>query len=541
MRLGLLLDEPLIPWWIAPAITAAAEQALAHVALVVLRRDAATTAPRPSRPRLWWKNRHGLGYALLDRLDRRRVRKDRLPASLAIQELRPPVAVLEVQPETTRFSDRLSEVDVAAIRGHELDVLIRLGFRILRGPILDAARHGTWSFHHGDNRVYRGGPPGVWEVLEDRTESGVTLQRLTEELDGGQVLARLVCATHRFSFERNLRRLLARSPTMLLGSLQRLHRGDDPVQSSAADEAWDSYDRPLYRVPTNRQLFGYLPRLASRYLAQRRRTAGKRLQWSLGWHYAASPEPDTPSGVFHRYREIRPPKDRFWADPFVVREGERRWMFFEELRYAEGRGEVAVWEMGPSGPIGAPRLALQRPYHLSYPQVFSHGGRWYMLPETADERRVELYRAERFPDEWGLHSTLLTDIAAADATLLDHEGRWYLLASVADELHAFVAGQPLGPFLPHPANPLVTDIRWSRMAGRCFRSGGRLYRPSQCGAPHYGAGLAISEVLELTPSRYRERVVHRITPAWDSSLLGMHTLNAAGGLSVVDFLRLARR
>ena len=35
----------------------------------------------------------------------------------------------------------------------------------LRGEI---ARHGVWSYHHGDNRFYRGGPPGFWEVMEDQ-------------------------------------------------------------------------------------------------------------------------------------------------------------------------------------------------------------------------------------------------------------------------------------------------------------------------------------------------------------------------------------
>ncbi len=43
------------------------------------------------------------------------------------------------------------------------DVLIRCGKGILRGDILYAARHGILSFHHADNRINRGGPPGFWE------------------------------------------------------------------------------------------------------------------------------------------------------------------------------------------------------------------------------------------------------------------------------------------------------------------------------------------------------------------------------------------
>ncbi|HTL04663.1 MAG TPA: hypothetical protein VL241_02885 [Gemmatimonadales bacterium] len=540
LRVGLLLDEPMLPWWIAPAIVGAERDGLIRVVLIGVRRDPEAGAPRPSRLRLWWRHRSVLGYALLDRLDRRRARREPLPPDLPIAQLAG-ARVLELVPETTRFSDRLREPDVATIQEERLDLLLRIGFRILRGPVLRAARHGVWSFHHGDNRLYRGGPPGVWEVLDDRPESGVTLQCLTEELDGGQVLARSNGATQRFSFERNFRGLLRRSSAMLLASLARLHRGDDPAQLSAADSGWDGYARPLYRTPTNGLLLRRLPWLALRYLRQRARTLGRELQWSLAWHYVERAEPSAPAGTLHRYREITPPRDRYWADPFVVAHDGRRWMFFEELRYAEPRGEIAVWEMGPGGPIGAPRIVLRRPYHLSYPQVFRYQDRWYMVPETAEEGRVELYQSEQFPDQWSSPTTLIPGLPAKDATLLEHHGHWYLFASLEDELHAFVAATPLGPFARHPANPLVSDARWERMAGKFFHSGGRLYRPAQCGVPAYGAGLAVSEVLLLTPTEYREAVRHRLQPEWDPALLGMHTLNAAGGLSVVDLLRLVRR
>jgi hypothetical protein len=539
LRVGLLLDEPKLPWWIAPALTAARERGIATIALAVIRRPPLERDPAP-RPVRWWRNRKVLGYALTERLDRWRQRQ-LTPADLGLEVMGNP-RTLEVEPSVTRFSDSLSDADVEQLRRSELDLLIRLGFRILRGPVLAAARHGTWSFHHGDNRRYRGGPPAVWEVLEDREESGITLQRLTEELDGGVVLARTICATERFSFARNRHNLLRHSAPMLLASLERLQRGADPVQPSAAeDPSWQGYGARVYRMPTNRELAHLLPRLGLRYLAHRLRSAGRKLQWSLAWHWADGTEPETPHGVLYRYHEIRPPKDRFWADPFVVRDAGRWWMFFEELRDRDPRGEIGVWEMGQGGPLGEPRIVLRRPYHLSYPQVFRHEGLWYMLPETALERRIELYVAERFPEGWRLHSTLLEGIEAVDATLLSHGGHWYLFASKQDELHAFTASRPFGPFIPHPANPLVSDIRSARMAGRFFHSGGRLYRPAQRGTPFYGAGLSVSEVLELSPSCYRERVVHRLEPGWDRGLLGVHTLNAADGLSVIDLLRLVRR
>ena len=78
------------------------------------------------------------------------------------------------------------------------------------------------------------------------------------------------------------------------------------------------------------------------------------------------------------------------------------------------------------------------------------------------------------------------------------------------------------------------------MAGRFFRHGDRMFRPAQQCAPYYGYGVCLHEVLELTPTSHRERVVSRLRPRWRPDLLGMHTLNAAQGLSVIDLLRLER-
>jgi methionyl-tRNA formyltransferase len=109
-----------------------------------------------------------------------------------------------VDPITTRFVHRFPDDAIEQIREKKLDVLIRFGFNILRGEILTAARYGVWSYHHGDNDYYRGGPAYFWEVLEGNPVSGATLQVLTEELDAGTVLYKGLFATHAgFSQVRN--------------------------------------------------------------------------------------------------------------------------------------------------------------------------------------------------------------------------------------------------------------------------------------------------------------------------------------------------
>lgn len=70
----------------------------------------------------------------------------------------------------------------------ECDVVIRFGFGLIRGAILDAPEYGVVSFHPADIRRYRGmGPPAIFH--DGRSIVGVTLQRLDESIDGGEIVA----------------------------------------------------------------------------------------------------------------------------------------------------------------------------------------------------------------------------------------------------------------------------------------------------------------------------------------------------------------
>ena len=59
---------------------------------------------------------------------------------------------------------------------------MRGGSGILKGEILRSSKFGIISFHHGDNRFYKG-KPSAWEVKEKNLKSGFTIQILNEKLD----------------------------------------------------------------------------------------------------------------------------------------------------------------------------------------------------------------------------------------------------------------------------------------------------------------------------------------------------------------------
>lgn len=70
----------------------------------------------------------------------------------------------------------------------ETDVVVRFGFGLLTGRILEEPAYGTLSFHPADVRRYRGLGPSQ-NFLAGDDEAGATLQRLSDEIDGGEIVA----------------------------------------------------------------------------------------------------------------------------------------------------------------------------------------------------------------------------------------------------------------------------------------------------------------------------------------------------------------
>lgn len=241
------------------------------------------------------------------------------------------------------------------------------------------------------------------------------------------------------------------------------------------------------------------------------------------------------------FHPLVPDKDRYWGDPFILAKGDRYYVFIEEKLYATGLGRIACLALDRDGRLLTNQVVLERPYHLSYPFIFELHGELFMMPETAGNRSVEIYRCTHFPDHWEFVKTLMKDIYAVDATLVEHEARYWLFANVKakggtslDALHLFYADSPLAEeWTPHPRNPVVKDIRSARPAGRIFIQDGKLIRPSQDSSRRYGYALSFNHILKLDENDYAETAVSDFRPP-GGRMLATHTFNQAGGLTVID-------
>ncbi|NUQ11006.1 MAG: hypothetical protein HUU26_01595 [Gemmatimonadaceae bacterium] len=540
LRLGLLLDTLAQPAWVERALRRVIETGRAEFVLVV--RNAAPAGPR-RRLLAWWRGADQLLYGLFQRLDRARGLEPDPFAPVDLSAMLRGVPVIDVSPRQSRVSDVIEEADLERIRRERPDVLVRLGFRILRGGILNAAPHGVWSYHHGDNHRYRGGPPAFWEVIEGNPVTGTLLQRLTEWLDDGEVLYRSWGATNLHSVARTQGEIYWKSSEFLARAVLRLAEGRDEA-SAPRDPV--PYGHRLYVAPRNREMAAGMARLLGRRVRSKWASLTTHDQWFLAFRRRADLAPSNrePDLAPFRFTPIYPPRDRYWADPFPMRAGGADYVLFEDYPYATRRGVIAALELGAGGPVGSPQVILERDYHLSYPFVFEWKGVTFLMPETADAHRLEVYRATRPPMEWTLEAVPIEGVRVADATLAEIGGRWWMFtnqavpgASFWDELFLYHGPTPLGPWTPHRRNPIVSDVRRARPAGGLFQRGGHWYRPSQDCSARYGGAVNIHRIVRLDESSYEECTVGRLLPDWRPGLHGVHTVNALGGLTVLDALR----
>jgi hypothetical protein len=171
-----------------------------------------------------------------------------------------------------------------------------------------------------------------------------------------------------------------------------------------------------------------------------------------------------------------------------------------------------------------------------------------MIPETASQRQIELYRCVNFPAQWKLERVILPAVQALDPTPALLFGRWWLFANMpaygagtSDELHLFYADSPLGPWTPHRDNPIKSDVRSARPAGRIFENHGQFYRPAQDCSKRYGSAVSINRILQLTPETYEEVEMGKVGPNWGRNVEGVHTFNVAGNITAIDCLLRRRK
>ena len=454
------------------------------------------------------------------------------------------IPILKTTPINAEQTACFSAGDLDRIGTFRLDVLFPLALRELRGDIATAAKYGVWFFSSADYESEQGAPPGFWEVYFGWPSSAMVLRTLNNDSRPRRVLARSVSATNRFSVKLNRSSVYWKMSSILPRELEHLHRVGERTFFDLVERknGHSILDAPHFLgAPTNVQMAVHIVRNLRHRV---RDLLGRNLtvpQWILSCHFG-----EGLSTAVSQFQKIVPPKDRYWADPNVVRRHDKYYVFVEEHMFDSPKAHISVLEIDRCGRYNDSIKVLERDYHLSYPFVVEHDGDLFMVPESSENRTIELYRCVEFPEKWTFVRNLIEDITAVDPTLLYHEGKWWLFANVvenpgaspSEELFLFYADSLLhGEWAAHPLNPIISDVTRSRPAGPILQIAGKLYRPAQDCSVRYGYAIRINHITALSEQEYAEHEVSVIKPGWDASIVATHTLSYAPGLTVIDCLQ----
>ena len=548
LRVGLLLKSYQAPAWLYCSIEKIVESYYAEVAIVVINEGDYGNISRLRRLR---KKIEFMAYTLFRKTEEKifQCRPNALE-SKNMRILLKSVFSLKVRPKQNKGLHYLAKSDIQNIKNFDLDILIEGGFGDLGGDILTASQFGVWAYQHSDIRMRRGGPPGFWEVILKSPTTGITLNMLDQHGNDASVLARLTTRTERVLIHWNNNKCYWKAISLLPRRLKDLYElGEEEFFSRVRENNQHPaiYSGRFYQTPGNAELIALLLKHYYKYLISKIRSVFYCEQWVLLFRIDPAKEY---ASEFYKFSELCPPKDRFWADPTTIYANGKYYVFFEEFVYRLKKGHISYLIMDSEGDYSESKKVLELPYHLSYPFVFMHDHEYYMIPETRSNQTIDLYRSLSFPDNWEKVMTLMEGVIAVDTTLLLKDGMWWLFAnmcenegaSVDEELFLYYASDFMTQdWTPHPLNPIVSDVRTARPAGKIFTRNGKMYRPAQNCSRRYGYGMAINQIITLTTTDYEEICVNEIGPDWDESIVATHTVNHDNKMTIIDAIKRRRR
>ncbi|MCX5860777.1 MAG: hypothetical protein NTW27_01435 [Deltaproteobacteria bacterium] len=552
LRLGLISNSDSHALWIRKMFSGLVAAQIIEVHLIAVKKVSGRFSWGQVRLflRELWMRRSFWIYRLYRAIDRQCCRA--VPDALArgrLDPIAPPSNMTLIGESRADQGLTLSEKDIVSIASYDLDVVFCSGLVMEGVGELNLARYGVWTIEHISGLHGSGTVEGFWEVMEGYPILTLELKRQDPSLPRGQVLCRSFLPTHLpddlWSVHGAYNRLLWTAATLLQRKLSDLCiNGPQALLEARPTESLEPLLFNSQPPPANKKMLKLVAKRTAQRIGAWVKSQTGFDQWCLGYRLRESVEDVF---GFRGWTKMVPPKDRFWADPFPVKHQDRFFIFLEEFLYSTKKGHISVIRMDANGRWQKPETVLERDYHLSYPCVFQWDGVYYMVPESGSNRTIELYRCSSFPLVWELDRILMEDIEGADPTLEEIDGMWWLFTATKPydvprddnymDLSIFSADTPLGPWKPHQNNPVKSDARSSRPAGRLFRRYGELFRPAQDCSGDYGYAVSINKVLKLSTDEFDEEEVSRVPPDWIAGAKCIHTLNSCERLTVLDWVR----
>jgi hypothetical protein len=440
-----------------------------------------------------------------------------------------------------KFSEYFYHNDIEQIKKYELDFVLRFGFNIIRGEVLNLPKYGVWSFHHDDESKYRGSPPAFWEVYFNEPKSGAILQRLTDKLDGGIILKKGFIKTS-LSYSKNLNNILNEStewPMQMCIDIQNGNTGKFFVEPSTTDAK-------IYYAPTNLDMIKFSINTIRKVVKAKKNQKKFIDTWKIGIINDFTLE-DLLFCKEYKFTNIKWLNEfdmkNFKADCFLILKNNLTYVFYEGFDNLINKGFISLIVLDDQNNVLRDKVLLKESFHLSYPSIIENNGIVYCIPESHENNEISIYEFNFEDEELTNKKILLSNIDAVDTTVLYHDNIWWMFYSLEsrnadNKLYIRYSDDLFGSWIEHPKNPVKTDVSSSRPAGNIFQYKNELYRPSQNSEITYGGSITINKITTLTKTDYEEISVKVIDKNnFNEDIDGVHTINFQDNKLIIDVKR----
>jgi hypothetical protein len=537
IRIGFFLDAFYVPAWVFSAIQRLKQNDFIEICLIIFkepadeRKSLNQSLPKAGSPIL---------YRLFNWIDEKIfLREPNAEKPTNLQELLPHTPAIWIS------SEHFDHEDLEQISNFKPHILVNFEWKSIPGEIIECAKYGVWFYQHRDPGLRQAGPVGFWEVVENRTVTGVSLVCFHNSFQNPVILYQASFSTYPLSPARNRNRVLWASAPILPRQVEQFYHLGEKAFFSRKEEAHFEFSSVKEDVPGN---FAFLSSIFH-IIVKLFHESYTRLYFIHQWYLLFDWFVDL-NLPFQQFIKMIPPKDRFWADPMLIEHNNHYYLFIEEYIYRTKKAHISVIEMIDPGNWSDPICVLEKDYHLSYPYIFEWNGSYYMVPESAANNSIDLYQCVSFPDQWEFKHRLMENVKAVDTSLLYFAGKWWMFTAIAEntaafpevELFLFYADDLFSDqWISHPKNPISSNVKGTRPAGKIICSDGKFIRPSQDCTKSYGYGFLLNEIVNLSPTDYEEQEIMSVKPDWDKDVLATHTYARQGSLTVIDGLRLISR
>lgn len=413
----------------------------------------------------------------------------------------------------------------------ELDVLINFTNKKIDVKYYKNIKFGIWHYRFGKNHFENNSLNSFWEVFNNENITKVDLEAWFKEKS--YLINSVIISTDLLSVKRNSNYIYWKNSSLLLKNLIKLQQNKNWFFEELKKQPLNLINEKL---PKTKDYLKIIIKMLFRNVKARINQKLFQYKWIILFKFGEN-SIDKISNF-----NIISPKNGFLADPHIIFKDDQYFVFVEETKTMDGKGHISVINIDSKGNHTKPKKIIECKYHLSYPFIFEYQNEYYLIPESHENKTIEIYKCNKFPDIWEFKQTLFENVDAVDTTLFQYKNKWWMFTCVKknsnfreyDDLFLYYSDNPFSKkWVSHPMNPIVSDIRKARSAGNIFEKEGKIFRPSQDCSFGYGYRVIINQILKLDENEYQEKEIRVIDPS-NSKMDGIHTYNFNKNIQVID-------